>query len=156
MSCCLGRQGRPWQGRQYGPWRCLVNPLSREYYRGKYHWMVDLLLDWFGMSCMATDSFCFYLQNRLIQTSQTGGQQYSDTSPFSIPCLVHNSEVIVIEIEADTIQWSLWSDCPEIRDFENALKDYFFHLDDLTFARGGFKIMFLACSDAIVRFTVDW
>jgi hypothetical protein len=24
------------------------------------------------------------LQNRLIQTSQTGGQQYSDTSPFSI------------------------------------------------------------------------
>ncbi len=30
--------------------------------------------------------FCFYLQNRLIQTSQTGGQQYSDASPFSIPC----------------------------------------------------------------------
>jgi hypothetical protein len=28
----------------------------------------------------------FYLQNRLIQTSQTGGQWYSDTSPFSIPC----------------------------------------------------------------------
>jgi hypothetical protein len=25
------------------------------------------------------------LQNRLIQTSQTGGQLYSDTSPFSIP-----------------------------------------------------------------------
>jgi len=24
-------------------------------------------------------NFCFYLQNRLIQTSQTGGQQYSDT-----------------------------------------------------------------------------
>jgi hypothetical protein len=32
--------------------------------------------------------FCFYLQNRLIQTSQTGGQLYSDTSPFSIPCLM--------------------------------------------------------------------
>jgi hypothetical protein len=29
--------------------------------------------------------FCFYLQNRLIQTNQTGGQWYSDTSPFSIP-----------------------------------------------------------------------
>ncbi len=28
---------------------------------------------------------CFYFQNRLIQTSQTGGQWYSDTSPFSIP-----------------------------------------------------------------------
>jgi hypothetical protein len=34
---------------------------------------------------MTTDNFCFYLQNRLIQTSQTGGQCYSDTSPFSIP-----------------------------------------------------------------------
>jgi hypothetical protein len=32
--------------------------------------------------------FCFfYLQNRLIQTSQIGGQQYSDTSPLSISLL---------------------------------------------------------------------
>ncbi len=29
------------------------------------------LFDWFGISCMTTDNFCFYLQNRLIQTSQT-------------------------------------------------------------------------------------
>ncbi len=36
---------------------------------------------------MTTDNFCFYLQIRLIQTSQTGGQWYSDASPFSIPCL---------------------------------------------------------------------
>jgi hypothetical protein len=36
---------------------------------------------------MTTDNFCFYLQNRLIQTSQTGGQGYSDTSPFSVPWL---------------------------------------------------------------------
>jgi len=41
--------------------------------------------DWFGISCMTTDNFCFYLQNRLFQTNQTGGQRYSDTSPFSIP-----------------------------------------------------------------------
>ncbi len=34
---------------------------------------------------MTTDNFCFYLQKRLIQTSQTGGQRYSDTSPFNIP-----------------------------------------------------------------------
>jgi hypothetical protein len=40
---------------------------------------------------MTTDNFCFYLQNRLIQTSQTGGQWYSDTSPFSIPwCLLRS------------------------------------------------------------------
>jgi hypothetical protein len=35
---------------------------------------------------MTTDNLCFYLQNRLIHTSQTGGQWYSDTSPFSISC----------------------------------------------------------------------
>ncbi len=40
---------------------------------------------WFGISCLTTSNFCFYLQNRIIKTSQTGGQRYSDTSPFSIP-----------------------------------------------------------------------
>ncbi len=30
-------------------------------------------------------NFCFYLQNRLIQTSQTGGQWYSETSPLVFP-----------------------------------------------------------------------
>ena len=59
---------------------------TREYKWGKYHCTIDLLFDWFGISCMTTDNFCFYLQNSLIQTSQTGGQWYSDTSPFSIPC----------------------------------------------------------------------
>ncbi len=34
---------------------------------------------------LTTDNFGFYLQNRLIQTSQTGGQRYSDTSPFIFP-----------------------------------------------------------------------
>jgi hypothetical protein len=55
---------------------------TREYYRGKYHCTVDLLFDWFGISYMTTQNFCFYLQNRLIQTSQTGGQWYSDISPL--------------------------------------------------------------------------
>jgi hypothetical protein len=50
--------------------------------RGEYHCTIDLLFDWFRFSCMTTDNFCFYLQNRLIQTSKTGGHQYSDTSPF--------------------------------------------------------------------------
>ncbi len=52
------------------------------------HCTVDLLFDRFGISCMTTDNFRFYLHNRLIQTSQTGDQWYSDTSPFSIPCRV--------------------------------------------------------------------
>jgi len=41
---------------------------------------------------MTTDNFCFYLQNRLIQTSQSGGQWYSDTSPFSIPWFMNCKE----------------------------------------------------------------
>ncbi len=41
---------------------------------------------------MTTDNICFYLQNRLIQTSQTGGQRYTDTSPFSIPWPNHSGE----------------------------------------------------------------
>jgi hypothetical protein len=36
---------------------------------------------------MTTDNSRFYLQNRLIKTGETGVQQYSDTSPFSVPCL---------------------------------------------------------------------
>jgi hypothetical protein len=31
--------------------------------------------------------FVFICKNRVIQTNQTGGQWYSDPSPFSIPCL---------------------------------------------------------------------
>ncbi len=54
-------------------------------HRGKYHSNVDLLFDRFGISCITSDHFCFYLQNRIIQTGQTGGQWYSDTSHFSIP-----------------------------------------------------------------------
>ncbi len=62
--------------------------LSREYSRGKYHCTVDLLFDWFGISCLNTDNFS-YLQNRKIQTRQTGGQWNSNT-PFwySLPCLI--------------------------------------------------------------------
>jgi len=55
--------------------------------------MADLLFDWFGISCMTTDNFCFYLQNRLIRTGQTGGQLYIDTSPFSVPCYYYHYEM---------------------------------------------------------------
>jgi hypothetical protein len=43
---------------------------------------------------MTSENICFYLQNRLIQTSQTGGQWYIDTSPFSIPCLDNTAMVV--------------------------------------------------------------
>ncbi len=35
----------------------------------------------------------FDLQNRLIQTSQIGGQWYNDTSPFSIPWMQPKNEI---------------------------------------------------------------
>ncbi len=55
--------------------------------KGKYHYTIHLLFDWFGISSLNTDNLCIYLQNRLIPTSQTGGQWYRDTSPFSIPSM---------------------------------------------------------------------
>ncbi len=42
---------------------------------------------------MTTDNFCYYQENIQIQTSQTGGQWYSDTFPFSIPCIEPIPEV---------------------------------------------------------------
>jgi hypothetical protein len=66
---------------------------------------------------MTTNNFCFYLQNRLIQTSQTGGQQYSHTSPFSNPCsslLVHgisDKEEMFYEI------------CPQSQNYEMVYSD---------------------------------
>ncbi len=42
--------------------------------------------------------FCFNLQKRIIQTSQSGGQWYSDTFPFSIfpaaACLMPLAKII--------------------------------------------------------------
>jgi hypothetical protein len=49
---------------------------------------------------MTTDNFCFYLQNRLIQTSQTGGQWHSDASPFSIPWLTYPLTSVLANIVA--------------------------------------------------------
>ncbi len=42
---------------------------------------------------MTTDNFYFYLQSRLIQTSQTGG----DTFPFSIPCLMIQNHLLQLK-----------------------------------------------------------
>jgi len=53
---------------------------------------------------MTTANFCFYLQNGLIQTSQTGGQWYSDTSPFSIPWLDHPEKAAILSFRLDSNQ----------------------------------------------------
>jgi hypothetical protein len=66
---------------------------------------IDLLFDWFGISCMTTGNFCFYLQNRLIQTRQTGGQQYSDTFLFSIPWICQAKR---LESSRETLNFSIF------------------------------------------------
>jgi hypothetical protein len=63
-----------------------------------YNLGIYLLFDWFRISCMTTDIFCFYLQNRLIQTSQTGGQRYSNTSPCSIPWALSSMRKMFMKI----------------------------------------------------------
>ncbi len=52
--------------------------------KGKYHCTIDLLFDWFGLICFANKNINCQLSYNWFQTSQTGGQWYSDTSPFSI------------------------------------------------------------------------
>jgi hypothetical protein len=70
-------------------WSALETLTSTSHRQGqgilKVDGTVDFLFDWFGISCITNDNFCFYFQNRLIHTSQRGDQCYSDTSPFSIP-----------------------------------------------------------------------
>jgi hypothetical protein len=53
---------------------------------------------------MTADNFCFYLQYRLIPTSQTGGQWYCDMSPFSIPCSRQGQGKQVSRVLSDVLQ----------------------------------------------------
>jgi len=53
---------------------------------GKYQCTIDLLLHWFGLICFAKKCQLSY---SWFQTCQTGGQQYSDTFPFRIPCAIY-------------------------------------------------------------------
>ncbi len=58
-----------------------------------YHRTIDHLFDWFGISCMTTDIFCFYLQNRLIQTNQAGVL----LSPLVFPSLIKDSSDLAVD-----------------------------------------------------------
>ncbi len=66
---------------------------TREYKRGKYHCTIDLLFDWFRLVCFANKNKNCQSSYSWFQTSQTGGQWYSDISPFSVPC--HNASLFV-------------------------------------------------------------
>ncbi len=69
---------------------CAVDCYIREYWRGKYQCTIDLLFDWFGLVCFTNRNKNFQLSYSRFQTSQTEGQQYCDTFPFSIPWLYYH------------------------------------------------------------------
>jgi len=53
--------------------------------KGKYHCTINLLFDWLWLVCFANKNKNCQLSYNLFQTSQTGGQWYSDTSPLVFP-----------------------------------------------------------------------
>ncbi len=53
---------------------------------GKCHCTIDLQFDWFELVCFANKNKNCQLSYSSFQTSQRGGQRYSDTSTFSISC----------------------------------------------------------------------
>ncbi len=59
--------------------------------KGEVSLSVDVLLYWFGLVCSANKIKNCQLSYSRFQTSQTGGQRYSDTSPFSTPWLMLSS-----------------------------------------------------------------
>ncbi len=64
----------------------MSNAWNREYKRGNYHCTIDLLFDWFEFSVLQIKTkivSCHTADSKPV----TGGQLYSDFSPFSIPCL---------------------------------------------------------------------
>jgi hypothetical protein len=96
------------------------------------HCTIDLLFDWFGISCLTTDNFSFHLQNRLIQSSQTGGHLYSDTSPFSIPCFFTSLRPpsVSSSSESSTKAWFVLPRCLGVPPSKN--KEVFKSVNDAT------------------------
>ena len=73
----LGEQGASlWQAHKY------QNIRAGNTKGGKYHCTVDLLFDWFGLASFANKNKNCQLSYSWFQTSQTGGQRYSDTLVF--------------------------------------------------------------------------
>jgi hypothetical protein len=62
---------------------------------GMYHCTVDLLFNRFGLVCFANKNKTCQLSYSRFQTSQTGGEPYSDASPFGIPCPILHVESVL-------------------------------------------------------------
>jgi len=84
-----------WNNRRYGR-----PSLDQSLFRGKYHCTVDLLFDRFGMSCMTTDNFCFYLQKRLNPNQSNRRSTVQWYFPFSIPWFVASVACIINTLQS--------------------------------------------------------
>jgi hypothetical protein len=71
------------------PIQCYQNALAREHYTGKYHCTVDLLFDLFVLVCFTNKNENCQLSYSWFQTSQAGGQQYSDTCSLAFPAIAY-------------------------------------------------------------------
>ena len=95
---------------------CIQNRFRQGILKGEvslYHWP-PVWLVWNQLY----DNWQFYLQNRLIQTNQTGGQQYSDTS---LACVYwngkHSAYIFVnFQIWATRTPCGFWSSFPTVKD----------------------------------------
>ena len=70
----------------------LVHPENTHLlHKGKYHCMADLLFEWFVFDLTCKSLSIQHKQSSWIQTSQTGGQSYGDTSSYEVSkcSLVH-------------------------------------------------------------------
>jgi ribosomal protein L39E len=88
------------QNRTVSQW--ILMRATREYETGKYHCTIDLLFGRSGLVSFANKNKNCQLSYSWFQTSQTGGQRYNDTAPFSIPWV----SVVVIRNSAN--RWDLF------------------------------------------------
>ncbi len=100
---------------------------TMENLRVKYHCTIDLLFGWFGLFCFANKSKNCQLPYSWLQTSQTGGQWYSDASPFSIPRWNYLPTHTVDKFWKSAIRWSkIWGglfSSFQVASFETAEKE---------------------------------
>jgi hypothetical protein len=90
---------------------------------------------------MTTDNFCVYLQNRLIQTSQTGGQWYSKPSPlyYSLVKPTTTDQSMIVPVKWFSTKWR--------RAFRTTGdKVHLLHKTSLTTLEPAVQLIFVSCS----------
>jgi len=73
---------------------------AREYYRGKYHCTVDLLFDWFEISCMTTDKVF------ICKTDQSKPVKQEVNGTVIFPPLVFPVQALALQVGVYTVELS--------------------------------------------------